>query len=35
VPGFPFQFFFYKQIAADNSATATLDFLRAWSTTKH
>jgi hypothetical protein len=35
LPGFPFQFFFYKQIAADNAATATLDFLHAWSTTKH
>ena len=31
LPGFPFQFFFYKQIAADNAATATIDFLRAWS----
>jgi hypothetical protein len=31
LPGFPFQFFFYKQIAADNAATAALDFLRAWS----
>ena len=35
LPGFPYQFFFYKQIAADNAATATLDFLRAWATTKH
>jgi nucleoside phosphorylase len=35
LPGFPFQFFFYKQIAADNAATATMDFLRAWATTKH
>jgi nucleoside phosphorylase len=31
LPGFPFQFFFYKQIAADNAAIATIDFLRAWS----
>jgi nucleoside phosphorylase len=31
LPGFPFQFFFYKQIAADNAAIATIDFLHAWS----
>ncbi len=30
LPGFPFQFFFYKQIAADNAGIATLDFLSAW-----
>ena len=30
LPGFPFQFFFYKQIAADNAAIATIDFLGAW-----
>jgi len=30
LPGFPFQFFFYKQIAADNAAKATMDFLAAW-----
>ena len=35
LPGFPFQFFFYKQIAADNAAIATIDFLHAWATTKH
>src|SRR5947209_1480819 len=35
LPGFPFQFFVYKQIAADNAATATLDFLRAWATMSH
>ena len=31
LPGFPFQFFVYKQIAADNAAIAAIDFLRAWS----
>jgi nucleoside phosphorylase len=31
LPGFPFQFFYYRQIAADNAATTTLAFLKAWS----
>jgi hypothetical protein len=31
LPGFPFQFFVYKQIAADNSATAVEAFLSSWS----
>lgn len=31
LPGFPAQFFFYKQLAADNAAMVTLAFLRAWS----
>lgn len=31
LPGFPFQFFAYRQIAADNAAAATLGFLEAWS----
>ena len=30
LPGFPFQFFFYKQLAADNAAATALAFLRAW-----
>lgn len=30
LPGFPFQFFFYKQIAADNAALVTEAFLRNW-----
>jgi nucleoside phosphorylase len=30
LPGFPFQFFFYKQIAADNAATVTAAFLQSW-----
>lgn len=30
LPGFPFQFFFYKQIAAENAAIATAAFFRAW-----
>jgi hypothetical protein len=30
LPGFPFQFFYYRQISADNAATATLAFLAAW-----
>jgi nucleoside phosphorylase len=30
LPGFPFQFFAYRQIAADNAATATLAFLQEW-----
>jgi nucleoside phosphorylase len=31
LPGFPFQFFAYRQIAADNAAIATLAFLQEWS----
>jgi nucleoside phosphorylase len=31
LPGFPFQFFYYRQLAADNAATVTLAFLKAWS----
>ena len=31
LPGFPFTFFVYRQIAADNAATAALAFLKAWS----
>jgi nucleoside phosphorylase len=30
LPGFPFQFFYYRQLAADNAAVATLAFLAAW-----
>ncbi len=30
LPGFPFQFFFYKGIAADNAARVTAAFLRGW-----
>jgi nucleoside phosphorylase len=30
LPGFPSQFFVYKQIAADNSASMALAFLKAW-----
>jgi nucleoside phosphorylase len=30
LPGFPFQFFVYKQLAADNAAAVTLAFLKAW-----
>jgi nucleoside phosphorylase len=30
LPGFPFQFFVYRQLAADNAATVTLAFLDAW-----
>ena len=30
LPGFPFQFFAYRQIAADNAAAVTLGFLQAW-----
>lgn len=32
LPGFPFQFFVYRQIAADNAAKAALTFLAAWAT---
>lgn len=32
LPGFPFQFFAYRQLAADNAAAMTLAFLQAWST---
>lgn len=31
LPGFPFQFFFYRQLAADNAAAHALAFLEAWS----
>ena len=31
LPGFPFQFFYYRQLAADNAAAATMSFLAAWS----
>ncbi len=30
LPGFPFQFFYYRQLAADNAAAATLAFLKEW-----
>jgi nucleoside phosphorylase len=30
LPGFPFQFFFYKQLAADNAAAMATAFLGAW-----
>jgi nucleoside phosphorylase len=30
LPGFPFEFFFYKQIAADNAARITAAFLQSW-----
>jgi nucleoside phosphorylase len=30
LPGFPFQFFVYKHLAADNAAMVTLAFLEAW-----
>ncbi|TML62966.1 MAG: 5'-methylthioadenosine/S-adenosylhomocysteine nucleosidase [Actinobacteria bacterium] len=30
LPGFPAQFFVYKQLAADNAAAMTLAFVRAW-----
>jgi nucleoside phosphorylase len=30
LPGFPFEFFFYKRIAADNAARVTAAFLRSW-----
>ena len=31
LPGFPVQFFFYRQLAADNAAIATMAFLAALS----
>jgi nucleoside phosphorylase len=30
LPGFPVEFFVYRQLAADNAATATMAFLAAW-----
>jgi nucleoside phosphorylase len=33
LPGFPVQFFVYKQMAADNAAATTLAFLGAWART--
>jgi len=31
LPGFPFQFFVYRRVAADNAARVTAAFLRSWS----
>ena len=31
LPGFPVQFFYYRQLAADNAARATIAFLAVWS----
>lgn len=31
LPGFPFQFFYYRQISADNAGAMTYRFLQAWS----
>ena len=31
LPGFPVEFFYYRQLAADNAALTTLAFLSAWS----
>jgi nucleoside phosphorylase len=33
LPGFPVQFVFYRQLAADNAAAAVIGFLNAWSGT--
>jgi nucleoside phosphorylase len=30
LPGFPFQFFIYRQLATDNAGSVTLAFLQAW-----
>jgi nucleoside phosphorylase len=30
LPGFPFQFFVYRQISADNAGAVELAFLAAW-----
>jgi len=30
LPGFPFQYFFYQELAAHNAAIAAVDFLHAW-----
>lgn len=35
LPGFPVQFFVYKQLAADNAASTALAFLRAWHAAQH
>ena len=35
LPGFPVQFFVYRQLAADNAAKTALAFLQAWSIPKH
>jgi nucleoside phosphorylase len=32
LPGFPFQFFVYRQISSDNAAAMTKAFLKAWAT---
>jgi hypothetical protein len=30
LPGFPFQFFVYRQLAGNNAAAVTVAFLRTW-----
>lgn len=35
LPGFPAQFFVYRQLAADNAAAVALAFLRAWHSSAH
>lgn len=35
LPGFPFQFFAYRQLAANNAATVTVAFLEAWAAAGH
>jgi nucleoside phosphorylase len=30
LPGFPWQFFVYRQLAGNNAATVTIAFLNAW-----
>ena len=30
LPGFPFQFFYYKRVAAKNAARVTAAFLQSW-----
>jgi hypothetical protein len=32
LPGFPFQFFVYRQLAGNNAAAVTMAFLQKWST---
>jgi hypothetical protein len=32
LPGFPFQFFYYYQLAADNAALVARAFLHSWAT---
>jgi nucleoside phosphorylase len=35
LPGFPFQFFVYRQLSADNVAAVAVSFIQAWNDTSN